>query len=115
VALDCGRQGFDPQLFTIEQFGVNSQLADEVNLVTATSGFPNFRPYPETQPYFDALATHHPEYLEGGDKYDLYLQGGPGGSIGPLTWMSAEAFKKAVENASVAPDAAVTRADVTAG
>ncbi|MCU1455158.1 MAG: putative branched-chain amino acid transport system substrate-binding protein precursor [Acidimicrobiales bacterium] len=115
VASDCKRQGFEPRILTNDLFGVTPAVAKNVNLVSIISGFPVFQQFPETKAFFDALKQYHPEYLEGGDKYDSFVSGGTGGSIGSLTWAAAEAFKKAVENSGAAPTATVTSADVIKG
>jgi branched-chain amino acid transport system substrate-binding protein len=115
VANDCKRQGLSVKMATNDMTGVSPDVAKGFNVYTETTGFPVFQEFPETKPFFDALRKFHPEYLEGGAKYDSFVTGGTGGSIGPLAWSAGEAFKKAIENANVAASATVTRADVTKG
>jgi branched-chain amino acid transport system substrate-binding protein len=115
VANDCKRQGLSVKMATNDMTGVSPDVAKQFNVYTETTGFPVFQEFPETKPFFDALRKYHPEYLEGGAKYDSFVTGGTGGSIGPLAWSAGEAFKKAIENANVAASATVTRADVTKG
>jgi branched-chain amino acid transport system substrate-binding protein len=115
VSADCKRQGFDPRMLTNDLFGVTPAVAKVVSLVSIISGFPVFQEFPETKAFFDALRQYHPEYLEGGAKYDSFVTGGTGGSIGSLVWAAAEAFKKAVESQNIAAASTVTAADVVKG
>jgi branched-chain amino acid transport system substrate-binding protein len=66
-------------------------------------------PTPGTKDFYAAMKKYHPEYNVGTSKWEQF---GPGFCTG---WAAGEAFKKAIENAAVAPTATATRDDVIKG
>jgi branched-chain amino acid transport system substrate-binding protein len=107
---DCERQDYRPVYIT-SQGTLNEQTAAENPSMTAVGNvwnFPWFKQFPETKDYFAAMKKYYPEYLKKDYTKDAT-------NAGPIVWTSLEAFKKAIENANVAPTATATRADVIRG
>jgi branched-chain amino acid transport system substrate-binding protein len=113
LARDCSRQGFKPKWISAEDGPGRQAIKSSPALGNAvgsngswTCNGPELAKY---HAFYAAMKQYHPEYKVGSTKW---IQGGNGYCKG---WAAGEAFKKAIENAAVAPTAAATRADVIRG
>jgi branched-chain amino acid transport system substrate-binding protein len=112
LARDCFRQNYRPTWVGSENSIPPQQLKQvpQFNgLVGPQSSFPYYFQFPQTKPYFQAVAKYAPQFAKGGSKYGTITVGAP------LVWTAGEAFKKAVENSGVSASDTVTRADVVKG
>jgi branched-chain amino acid transport system substrate-binding protein len=113
LARDCARQGFNPKWISADGGPGRSMIKSAPSLGKSVGSSEQWNCYgtatPTTKEFFAAMKKYHPEYKVGSTKW---IQQGNGDC---KAWASAEAFKKAIENAAVPATATATSADVIKG
>jgi branched-chain amino acid transport system substrate-binding protein len=113
LARDCARQSFTPKWINADGGPGRTQIKAQPSLGKAVGSSEQWTcqgpSTPKTASFYTAMKKYHPEYNAGTNKF---IQSGPGDC---KAWAAGEAFKKAIENANVAPTATATRDDVIRG
>jgi branched-chain amino acid transport system substrate-binding protein len=113
LARDCARQGFNPKWINASNLPGRQAIKSSPSLGHTVGSNGEWTcygpPTPATQAFYSAMKKYHPEYALSTSKG---FQSGPGDC---KAWAGGMAFKKAIENAAVAPTATATRDDVIKG
>jgi branched-chain amino acid transport system substrate-binding protein len=112
---DCARQGFNPKWIMAEGAPSVQDIKSSPSLGKTVGSSEQWTclgpPTPGTKDFYTALNKYHPEWNRGTAKRNQEMNAG----VDCKAWAAGEAFKKAIENAAVAPTATATRDDVIKG
>jgi branched-chain amino acid transport system substrate-binding protein len=116
---DCHRQGFHPLVITTN-YGPTPQAIHQnpselAGLAGPAPAFPPFEEFPETAGYFNLLRANAPTYLPGSSQYITGAVSGTTLQAAADSYVAAQVFAKALQNANIAANATATRDDLIRG